>query len=67
MVINILYKIILIKKSSKKIIKMINSYIIDKLDRKVEVVIAVGYKSEQIKTYLDIVYNDKCRSVYWAL
>ena len=35
------------------------SYIIDKLDPKVEIVIAVGYKSEQIKTYLNVVYSNR--------
>ena len=39
--------------------KPVISHIIDKLDTKIEVVIAVGYKSEQIKTYLDIVHNDR--------
>ena len=39
--------------------KPVISHIIDKLDKKVEVVIAVGYKSNQIKTYLDAVYNDR--------
>jgi len=35
------------------------SHIIDKLDKKVEIVIALGYKSEQIKSYLDEVYTDR--------
>ena len=39
--------------------KPVISHIIDKLDKKVEVVIAVGYKSNQIKTYLDTVYTDR--------
>jgi len=39
--------------------KPVISHIIDKLDKKVEVVIAVGYKSNQIKTYLDSVYTDR--------
>ena len=39
--------------------KPVISHIIDKLDKKVEVVIAVGYKSNQIKTYLDTVYDDR--------
>ena len=39
--------------------KPVISYIIDKLDKQVEIVIAVGYKSEQIKTYLDSVYTDR--------
>ena len=39
--------------------KPVISYIIDKLDNRVEIVIAVGYKSEQIKTYLDTVYTDR--------
>ena len=39
--------------------KPVISHIIDKLDKKVEIVIAVGYKSEQIKTYLDIIYNER--------
>ena len=39
--------------------KPVISHIIDKLDKKVEVVIAVGYKSNQIKTYLDAVYTDR--------
>ena len=33
--------------------KPIISHIVDKLDKKVEVVIAVGYKSEQIKAYMN--------------
>jgi GTP:adenosylcobinamide-phosphate guanylyltransferase len=39
--------------------KPVISHIIDKLDSRVEVVIAVGHKSNQIKTYLDTVYNDR--------
>ena len=39
--------------------KPVISYLIDKLDKNVEIVIAVGYKSEQIKTYLDSVYTDR--------
>ena len=39
--------------------KPVISHIIDKLDNKIEVVIAVGYKSEQIKTYLDTIYTDR--------
>jgi len=39
--------------------KPIISHIIDKLDKKIEIVIAVGYKSEQIKTYLDEVYSNR--------
>jgi GTP:adenosylcobinamide-phosphate guanylyltransferase len=39
--------------------KPIISHIIEKLDKKIEIVIAVGYKSEQIKTYLDTVYNER--------
>jgi len=39
--------------------KPVISYLIDKLDPKVEIVIAVGYKSEQIKTYLDEVYSNR--------
>ena len=39
--------------------KPVISYIIDKLDPKVEIVIAVGYKSEQIKTYLNVVYSNR--------
>ena len=39
--------------------KPIISHIIDKLDNKIEIVIAVGYKSEQIKTYLNEVYTDR--------
>ena len=39
--------------------KPIISHIIDKLDKKIEIVIAVGYKSEQIKSYLDEVYPDR--------
>jgi GTP:adenosylcobinamide-phosphate guanylyltransferase len=35
------------------------SHIIDKLDSKIEIVIAVGYKSEQIKSYLDEVYSNR--------
>ena len=35
------------------------SHIIDKLDKRIEVVIAVGYKSNQIKTYLDTIYTDR--------
>ena len=37
--------------------KPIISHIIDKLDTKIEIVIALGYKSEQIKSYLDEVYS----------
>ncbi len=39
--------------------KPVISHIIDKLDKKVEIVIAVGYKSEQIKTYLDTIYTER--------
>ena len=39
--------------------KPVISHIIEKLDKKVEIVIAVGYKSEQIKTYLDAIYTDR--------
>ena len=39
--------------------KPVISHIIDKLDKKVEVVIAVGYRAEQIKTYLNTVYDDR--------
>ena len=39
--------------------KPVISHIIDRLDKKVEIVIAVGYKSEQIKSYLDVVYQDR--------
>jgi len=39
--------------------KPVISHIIDKLDKKIEVVIAVGYKSEQIKSYLDNVHTDR--------
>jgi|TARA_R100000234_G_scaffold100399_1_gene69253 dTDP-glucose pyrophosphorylase len=35
------------------------SHIIDKLDKKIEIVMAVGYKSEQIKSYLNEVYSDR--------
>ena len=38
--------------------KPVISHIIDKLDD-VEIVIAVGYKSNQIKTYLNLVHSDK--------
>jgi GTP:adenosylcobinamide-phosphate guanylyltransferase len=39
--------------------KPVISHIIDRLDKKIEIVIAVGYKSEQIKSYLNEVYNDR--------
>ena len=39
--------------------KPVISHIIDKLDKRIEVVIAVGYKSNQIKTYLDTIYTDR--------
>lgn len=39
--------------------KPVISHIIEKLDKKIEIVIAVGYKSEQIKTYLDTIYNER--------
>jgi GTP:adenosylcobinamide-phosphate guanylyltransferase len=39
--------------------KPIISHIIDKLDKKIEIVMAVGYKSEQIKSYLNEVYSDR--------
>ena len=39
--------------------KPVISYIIDKLDESVEIVIALGYKSEQIKTYLNEVYINR--------
>ena len=39
--------------------KPVISHIIDKLDKSVEIVIAVGYKSEQIKTYMSLVHSDK--------
>jgi len=39
--------------------KPVISHIIEKLDKKIEIVIAVGYKSEQIKTYLDTVYTER--------
>ena len=39
--------------------KPIISHIIDRLDDKYEIVIAVGYKSNQIKTYLDAMYHHK--------
>ena len=39
--------------------KPVISHIIDRLDKKVEIVIAVGYKSEQIKSYLDVVHQDR--------
>ena len=38
--------------------KPVISHIIDRLDD-VEIVIAVGYKSEQIKTYVNLVHSDK--------
>ena len=38
--------------------KPVISHIIDRLDD-VEIVIAVGYKSEQIKTYMKLVHSDK--------
>jgi len=38
--------------------KPVISHIIDRLDD-VEIVIAVGYKSEQIKTYMNLVHSDK--------
>ena len=39
--------------------KPIISHIVDKLDKKIEVVIAVGYKSEQIKSYMNEVHSDR--------
>tara|TARA_R110002020_G_scaffold49114_1_gene140136 strand:- start:3582 stop:5246 length:1665 start_codon:yes stop_codon:yes gene_type:complete len=39
--------------------KPVISHIIERLDKKIEIVIAVGYKSEQIKSYLDEVYDDR--------
>tara|TARA_Y100001963_G_scaffold83782_1_gene116104 strand:- start:241 stop:1914 length:1674 start_codon:yes stop_codon:yes gene_type:complete len=39
--------------------KPIISHIVDKLDKKIEIVIAVGYKSEQIKAYMDEVHSDR--------
>ena len=39
--------------------KPVISHIIDKLDKKIEVIIALGYKSEQVKTYLNTVYEDR--------
>ena len=39
--------------------KPIISHIIDKLDQKIEIVIAVGYKSEQIKSYMDEVHSNR--------
>lgn len=39
--------------------KPVISHIIDKLNKSVEIVIAVGYKSEQIKTYMSLVHSDK--------
>ena len=39
--------------------KPIISHIIDKLEKKIEIVIAVGYKSEQIKSYLSEIYSDR--------
>ena len=38
--------------------KPVISHIIDRLDD-VDIVIAVGYKSEQIKTYMNLVHSDK--------
>ena len=35
------------------------SHIIEKFDKAVEIVIAVGYKSEQIKSYVDEVHSDR--------
>ena len=35
------------------------SHIIDKLDKSIEIVVAVGYKSEQIKTYMDEVHSNR--------
>ena len=39
--------------------KPIISHIIDKLDEKIEIVIAVGYKSDQIKSYMNEVHSDR--------
>ena len=39
--------------------KPVISHIIDRLDKKVEIVIAVGYKSEQIKSYLNEAHSDR--------
>ena len=35
------------------------SHILDKLDENIEIIIAVGYKSEQIKSYMNLVHSDK--------
>ena len=35
------------------------SHIIEKFDKNIEIVIAVGYKSEQIKTYMNLVHSDR--------
>ena len=39
--------------------KPIISHIIDNVDDKYEIVIAVGYKSDQIKTYLGATYHNR--------
>ena len=35
------------------------SHILDKLDETIEIIVAVGYKSEQIKSYMNLVHSDK--------
>ena len=35
------------------------SHILDKVDKSIEVVVAVGYQSEQVKSYLTAVHNDR--------
>ena len=39
--------------------KPVISHIIENFDKNIEIVIAVGYKSEQIKSYLDKVHSDR--------
>ena len=35
------------------------SHILDKLDETIEIIVAVGYKSEQIKSYMNLVHSDR--------
>ena len=35
------------------------SHILDKLNDDIEIVIALGYKSEQIKSYMELVHSDR--------
>jgi len=39
--------------------KTVISHIFDKIPKSVEIVVAVGYKSEQVKSYLNLVHSDR--------